>query len=295
MAHGAINPQSGDAASMTDSTPNGLTARAEEAMTPGLIAEAREALLPCPFCGYADVKIQGHFNSVSILCPSCNASSGVALFAVEAARAWNHRADALEKAAPSEPGVDPALSLYASKEATDAMKAFSSPAPDDVGLVERANRTIADMLETFDGVPAAEAAQLIRDLLTARAPEGLVERQKAEIERLNSLISTPFISDFFEAVKLEAAHQQDRWGTEGDAGKAPEDWLFLVGFLCGKAAASFRAGDHSKGIHHIISSAAVCLNWHRNVIGEVTAMRPGIDGALLAALPGASTATEGEE
>lgn len=97
-----------------------------------------------------------------------------------------------------------------------------------------------------------------------------------EVERLNALINTPKTADFFEAVRLEAAHQQERWGVENDAGKTPADWYWLLGYLAGKALTAFLKGDSEKGKHHIISSAAAMLNWHRHVTGEMTAMRPGI-------------------
>ncbi|HYF16327.1 MAG TPA: hypothetical protein VEA40_00560 [Ramlibacter sp.] len=99
---------------------------------------------------------------------------------------------------------------------------------------------------------------------------------RAEVERLRALINTPHTADYMEAVRLEAAHQQERWGSSHDAGKAPADWFWLLGFLSGKALAAFIKGDREKGLHHIISSAAALLNWHRAATGELTAMRPGI-------------------
>lgn len=98
-----------------------------------------------------------------------------------------------------------------------------------------------------------------------------------ECARLRSLINTPRTDDFFEAVRLEAAHQQERWGVENDAGKEPQDWYWLLGYLSGKALAAFLRRDSEKGLHHIISSAAAMLNWHRHATGELTAMRPGIE------------------
>ena len=108
------------------------------------------------------------------------------------------------------------------------------------------------------------------------AEETEVQALRAEVERLRALINTPQTDNFMEAVRLEAAHQQERWGTSHDAGKESPDWHWLLGWLSGKAVAAFLTGDRQKGLHHIISSAAMLLNWHRHATGEMTAMRPGI-------------------
>ncbi|HMI93940.1 MAG TPA: hypothetical protein VK509_21345 [Polyangiales bacterium] len=96
----------------------------------------------------------------------------------------------------------------------------------------------------------------------------------AELERERD---TPHIADFLEAVKLEALHQRERWGSEHDAGKEPQDWFWLLGYLGGKALASAARGDREKALHHTISSAAVLLNWHQAMSGADTRMRPGIE------------------
>lgn len=59
-----------------------------------------------------------------------------------------------------------------------------------------------------------------------------------EVERLDSLINHPTTDAFLSGVRLEAAHQAERWGIDHDAGKGPVDWLFLVSYLAGKAAAA---------------------------------------------------------
>ncbi|TBR76167.1 MAG: hypothetical protein EPN64_09160 [Burkholderiaceae bacterium] len=119
---------------------------------------------------------------------------------------------------------------------------------------------------------AVESLARDRDSLASRNAE--LER---EVERLHQLINTPQTQDWMRAVDLEAAHQQERWGSAHDAGKAPEDWFWLLGYLSGKALAALKAGDQEKTRHHIISSAAVLRNWHRHIAGELTSMRPGID------------------
>lgn len=97
-----------------------------------------------------------------------------------------------------------------------------------------------------------------------------------EVARLRGLINTPRTDEFFEAVRIEAAHQIERWGVEHDAGKRPEDWFTLLGYLGGKAIKAYYDGDAEKLKHHIVTIGAVCLNWLRNLNGETTAMRPGV-------------------
>jgi hypothetical protein len=87
-------------------------------------------------------------------------------------------------------------------------------------------------------------------------------------------INTPEISDFLTAVHNEALHQRERWGAQGDAGKTDADWFWLVGYLAGKA---IRPGAGiEKQLHHIITTAAACLNWHGARVGAYIDMRPGI-------------------
>jgi len=82
-----------------------------------------------------------------------------------------------------------------------------------------------------------------------------------EVERLQALINNPHIDDFLEAVRLEAAHQRERWGDAHDAGKSDEDFYWTLGWLAGKGV---RFENQEKRLHHIITSAALCLNWHRH-------------------------------
>lgn len=99
--------------------------------------------------------------------------------------------------------------------------------------------------------------------------------QAKEANRLRAAINTPEIHDFIKAVQLEAIHQRERWGTEHDEGKSPEDWLWLIAYLGTKAAQAHRYGDSNKYLHHIVTVAAACLNWHANASGTNTRMRPG--------------------
>lgn len=99
-----------------------------------------------------------------------------------------------------------------------------------------------------------------------------VDALGARVAELEALIDTPHTTEFFEAVRMEAAHQVKRWGVDRDAGKEPHDWFWLLGFLAGKALSK-----PEKRRHHIISSAAALLNWFRAETGDSDAMRPGIE------------------
>jgi len=88
-------------------------------------------------------------------------------------------------------------------------------------------------------------------------------------------INTPEIDDFMEAVQNEAKHQRLRWGVDHDAGKTNSDWFWLIGYVAGKA---LNPKNYEKQLHHIITTAAVCLNWHSAKLGLNSEMRPGIDG-----------------
>lgn len=98
----------------------------------------------------------------------------------------------------------------------------------------------------------------------------------AERWRLQSLINTPHTDDWFTAVRIEAAHQIERWGAEHDVGKSASDWFWLVGYLAGKALHAAIGNDAEKAKHHTISTGAALLNWHRAISGISNRMRPGI-------------------
>lgn len=103
-----------------------------------------------------------------------------------------------------------------------------------------------------------------------------VAELRERIIELETLINTPQTGDWISAVRLEAAHQIERWGVEQDAGKSPSDWFWLIGYLSGKALASAVIGNVDKAKHHTISTGAALLNWHRHLTGESRLMRPGI-------------------
>lgn len=97
-----------------------------------------------------------------------------------------------------------------------------------------------------------------------------------EIARLHGLLNAPELHDFASGAVLEAAHQRQRYPSEHDAGKAPSDWFWLIGYLAGKALAAAVVGDVDKAKHHCISTAAALANWHAALSGVNTDMRPGI-------------------
>lgn len=96
------------------------------------------------------------------------------------------------------------------------------------------------------------------------------------------LVNTPETREFLQGVSLEAQHQRERWGSEHDAGKTPFDWVFLVGHLATRAAMNYMADNQEKALHHAITTAAACANWHAAMQGECD-MRPGLphEGATL--------------
>ena len=96
----------------------------------------------------------------------------------------------------------------------------------------------------------------------------------AEIGRKGSRDAIPIRGH--TPLALEAAHQRERFSVDHDAGKGPEDWFWLVGYLAGKALRSAIAGDLDKALHHCISTAAALANWHAALLGADNRMRPGI-------------------
>lgn len=120
-----------------------------------------------------------------------------------------------------------------------------------------------NIIRALKSAPSAQAAE-VHDL-------------RDEVARLNQIINSPQSGDFLRAVSTEAEHQRQRWGNSHDAGKAPADWFWLIGYLAGKALAAHNSGDTEKAEHHIITTAAALYNWHLSMFGG-TDMRPGIDG-----------------
>lgn len=108
------------------------------------------------------------------------------------------------------------------------------------------------------------------DLVSETIAEVTAERDTAiaERDRLRKLIDTPINDDWFFGAKIEAVHQQERWGVSHDQGKSPLDWFWLIGYLAQKVTESAINGDIEKAKHHTISTAAALLNWHRHLSVE---------------------------
>ena len=121
-----------------------------------------------------------------------------------------------------------------------------------------------------------EVAASLRGRNTGDDRDSAIDCENAarELSRLHALINNPHTADFVEAVKSEAAHQRERWGVDHDAGKEDSDWFWLIGYLAGKAIRPDATPE--KRLHHIITTAAACLNWHAARAGIDTRMRPGI-------------------
>lgn len=139
-----------------------------------------------------------------------------------------------------------------------------------------ARETSASIAEWPNAKLQASEAELGDARIAIEQLETQVADRNARILHLEGLINTPHTDDFMQALRIEAAHQIERWGIEHDAGKRPEDWLALLVFLLGKATGSHYSGDIDKLKHHIITASAACLNWFRALTGDSNAMRPGV-------------------
>jgi hypothetical protein len=130
--------------------------------------------------------------------------------------------------------------------------------------------------------------QMAADLIKEAYLE--IEYLQGEVRRQNLLLNTPENHNFTEGVMREAAHQVERWGTQHDAGKQPQDFFWLIGYLAGKALRSSIDGDTEKAMHHCISTSAVCANWHRHLSGSETTFTPGLPKEPMAPKPAAPAA-----
>lgn len=106
-----------------------------------------------------------------------------------------------------------------------------------------------------------------------------LEETRANLAQAMKLWDGPETEDFLEAVRKEAAFQVAKWGVSHDRAKQPEDFVFLVGYLGGKASQSQKDGDLEKAKHHTISSAAVLFNWHQRLCAGHGQFQPGSDDA----------------
>ena len=123
-------------------------------------------------------------------------------------------------------------------------------------------------------------------------------KAESEVIRLSAILNTPELIDFPKAVTLEAQHQLLKWGVADRAGKTPQDWFWLIGYLAGRALEHQKEADRveeqagpnaqpgsiygaaiayhrEKAVHHTITVAAALSHWHASIVGKATAMRPG--------------------
>lgn len=256
-------------------------------------------LKPCPFCGYHAATIfrqrtpvfrrRGWLESsiapklFYVQCESttCGVQGPLGDCALTAEEAWNTRPEedrlrsALQVAERERDLRSAQIGMIASELAGDSKLHWLNDRSDP-----RWTPTIQEAWSLRQKV-REDAKQIVglmheRDAALARA-----EKAERERDELRALINTPQTSDFLEAVKLEAAHQVERWGSEHDEGKSDSDWFWLLGYLAGKA---IRPGQPlEKVLHHIITTAAACLNWHKQKTGTETLHSAGVLALALAA------------
>ena len=131
----------------------------------------------------------------------------------------------------------------------------------------------------------------------ARASAAVFEASilREKVEKMEALLNSPHIDEWFDGVRAEAAHQVERWGSDHDAGKTALDWFWLIGYLAQKAVHASMSGDDFKAKHHTITTGAALLNWFRRMTGDASLMRHGLsaeaqsqidEGSARAALEG---------
>lgn len=96
-----------------------------------------------------------------------------------------------------------------------------------------------------------------------------MEEALDRIAYLEGKLNSPEIEDFLEGVQREAAHQREKWGMIHDSKKTPEDWLWLIAYVATKASQAAKYQDQKRYLHHIITTAACCLNWHARANGDL--------------------------
>ena len=85
------------------------------------------------------------------------------------------------------------------------------------------------------------------------------------IAELEALINHPRFDDFIEAVRIEQAHQVEKWGPDHDKQKRVNDWIAVFARLLGKLVNAGWEHDWQKFEHHLITLAAVAFNCFRRM------------------------------
>ncbi|MFM0270150.1 hypothetical protein PQQ59_06165 [Paraburkholderia aspalathi] len=97
---------------------------------------------------------------------------------------------------------------------------------------------------------------------------------QAEIDRLNAIIHTPESDEFLKGAAIEAEYQRELHGVDAsDARFDWHQWYWVVGYLAGKALAACKSGEGNgeKAKHHLVTSAALLMNWHNVLTGKPAA------------------------
>jgi hypothetical protein len=124
---------------------------------------------------------------------------------------------------------------------------------------------------------------------------GELTAMRAECDRLSALINNAETDDFLRGVRLEAAHQIEKWGEAQKREKSAEAWYWLIAYLAGKALRAAMTGERTKAQHHTISSAAALLHWHISISQDVSECGYGPDHDLARFDAAAPTATGTED
>lgn len=110
----------------------------------------------------------------------------------------------------------------------------------------------------------------VRNVMQPTPHELFIEKALEDLDALEAKLTTPEIKNFVDGVQTEMAHQRERWAAEHDEQKTDADWFWLIGYLAGKALNNSLAWEHRKALHHVITVAAVCGNWHAQMIARAT-------------------------
>jgi hypothetical protein len=121
------------------------------------------------------------------------------------------------------------------------------------------------------GLSWAEIACAVTKQPLGQVPNALIDNVitalQVTIDHYDVLINTPETESFENGIRLEAAHQTERWGEDHDAAKTAFDWFWLIGYLSQKAASALQQGDIEKARHHMITTAAALKNWYEKTGG----------------------------
>ncbi len=151
---------------------------------------------------------------------------------------------------------------------------------DHIADLRRMNTVLASNFMLKSAAECLKAADEMETVLAALrrlsgSPQGEAGEELTRLRELEKRVNSPKTDEFFEAVRNEAAHQVTRWGEDHDLKKSPPEWIALMVHLLGKAVKAYWEGNAEKYLHHIVTGAAVCLNWHRQAIAALAAQREG--------------------